>query len=227
MRYIAIVLAGLLAVLPLASEAKQPSCGHPPRVDDQSLKGDLEGKAKFLSSLVGDAGLKGQFETARTDILSKYPNADKTRSKAYLQYMLCSFVLSDPKLSAQEKFRAIQEFRQAGSQSPQSSSISTKGAQSPAVESKGDTNIGYGAAPPSTHSQPQGKAKPTPNSTTASHPRQHPAGDAPPAPASSQPPAGGAISTEGSQSPAVRSGGNVGIQYGTTPPAAPPASGTR
>ncbi len=101
-------LAGLLAVLPLASEAQQqPSCGDPPRVDDQSLKGDLEGKAKFLSSLVGDASLKGQMETARTDVFSKYPNADRTRSDAYLEYMLCSLVLSDPKLSAAEKFRAI------------------------------------------------------------------------------------------------------------------------
>jgi len=149
MRCISITLAVLLALLPLASEAQQqPSCGDPPRVDDQSLKGDLEGKAKFLSSLVGDAGLKGQIETARTDIFSKYPNADRTRSDAYLEYMLCSFVLSDPKLSPQEKFRAIQEFRQAESQPPQSSPISTKGAQSPAVESKGDTSIGYGAAPP-------------------------------------------------------------------------------
>src|SRR6185312_11976406 len=57
----------------------QPSCGDPPRVDDQSLKGDLEGKAKFLSSLVGDANLKGQIESARTDIFSKYPNASATR----------------------------------------------------------------------------------------------------------------------------------------------------
>jgi hypothetical protein len=202
MRYIPIALAVVVAALPLASEAQQPSCGDPPRVDDQSLKGDLEGKAKFLSSLVGDAGLKGQFETARTDIFSKYPNADRTRSDAYLEYMLCSFVMSDPKLSSQEKFRAIQEFRQTGSQSPQPS-ISTKGAQSPVVESKGDTSIGYGAAPP-----------PSPP-------------DAAPTPAMSQPPAGGAISTEGSQSPAVRSGGNVGIKYGTPPPAAPPASGAR
>lgn len=205
MRYIPIALAGLLAILPSASEAQeQPSCGDPPRVDDQSLKGDLEGKAKFLSSLVGDAGLKGHIETAHTDIFSKYPNADRTRSDAYLQYMLCSFVLRDPKLSAQEKLRAIQEFRQADSQSPQSPPISTKGAQSPAVESKGDTSIGYGAAPPPS-----------------------PPGNAPSSPAMTQPPAGGAISTEGSQSPAVRSGGNVGIQYGTPPAAAPPAAGTR
>jgi hypothetical protein len=44
----------------------QPSCGDPPRVDDRTLKGDLEGKAKFLSSLVGDANLKGQIEATRT-----------------------------------------------------------------------------------------------------------------------------------------------------------------
>jgi hypothetical protein len=145
MRCISLALAAVVAILPLASEGQQPSCGDPPRVDDQSLKGDLEGKAKFLSSLVGDASLKGQIETARTDIFSKYPNADRTRSDAYLEYMLCSFVLTDPKLSPQEKLRAIQEFRAAGSPSPQPS-ISTKGAQSPAVESKGDTSIGYGAA---------------------------------------------------------------------------------
>jgi hypothetical protein len=40
----------------------QPPCSDPPRVDDQMLKGDLEGKAKFLSSLVGNANLKGQIE---------------------------------------------------------------------------------------------------------------------------------------------------------------------
>src|SRR5208282_4584523 len=104
--YIQIALTGLLSIPPLAGEAQQqPSCGDPPRVDDQSLKGDLDGKARFLSSLVGDAGLKGQIETARTDIFSKYPNADKTRSDAYPEYMACSFVLSDPKLAAAEKFR--------------------------------------------------------------------------------------------------------------------------
>ncbi len=206
MRYIPIALAGFLACLPLAGKAQQqqPSCGNPPRVDDQSLKGDLEGKAKFLSSLVGNADLKGQIETARSDILSKYPNADKTRSDAYLEYMLCSFVLGDPKLSGQEKFHAIQEFRQLGSQSSQPSQLSTKGAQSPAVESKGDTNIGYGAAPP-----------PSPTGNAAS------------APVSNQPAGAGSVSTEGNQSPAVKSGGNVGIQYGPAPAAVPPAPGTR
>ena len=205
MRYIPITLAGVLSILPLVSEAQQqPSCGDPPRVDDRLLKTDLEGKAKFLSSLVGEAGLKGQIATARADIFSKYPNADRTRSDAYMEYMLCSFVLSDPNLSAPEKFRAIQEFRQSASLASEPRQISTQGAQSPAVESKGDTNIGYAAAPPP--SAP---------------------GNAPPAPASSPPPAADTISTQGSQSPAVKSEGNVGIQYGPAPTAAPVASGSR
>src|SRR5215469_3081715 len=119
-----LTIAVVVAVVALApSRVNAQQCGDPPRVDDQSLKGDLEGKAKFLSGIVGDAGLKGQVEAAKTDIFSKYPDAAKAHSDAYLEYMFCTFVLSDPKLSAQEKFRAIQEFRQADT----SGSTTTKG----------------------------------------------------------------------------------------------------
>jgi hypothetical protein len=181
----------------------QPSCGDPPRIDDQTLKGDLDGKAQFLSRLVGDASLKGHIETARTDIFSKYPNAGATRSDAYLEYMFCSFVLTDSKLSAQEKFRAIQEFRQLAAQPvPSAPQAFTRGEQSPAVINKGDTNIGYGAAP-----APAGVPGPR---------------------ASDQAPSAGSVRTEGNQSPAVNSGGNVGIQYGTPAPVAqPPSSNPR
>jgi hypothetical protein len=179
----------------------QPSCGEPPRVDDQSLKGDLEGKAKFLSSLVGDANLKGQAEAVRTDIFRNYPEASKTRSDAYLQYMFCSFVLSDPKLSAKEKFQAIQEFRQplpAASGSTQGSpNVSTSGSQSPGVISGGDTSISFGAppaAPSSGAAIPSAPTGPTPSGT---------------------------VRTEGNQSPGVISRGNTGIQYAPSPPAAP------
>ncbi|MBV8091863.1 MAG: hypothetical protein JO110_01260 [Acetobacteraceae bacterium] len=57
--------------------------------------------------------------------------------------MFCSFVLSDPKLMAKEKFQAIQEFRQP---SP-GLSLSTSGAQSPAVNSQRDVTINYGTFP--------------------------------------------------------------------------------
>src|SRR3974390_2673100 len=61
----------------LAHSALAQQCVDPPRVDDQTLKGVIDGKAKFLSSLVGDAGLKGHVEIAKTDIFSKYPNSDQ------------------------------------------------------------------------------------------------------------------------------------------------------
>lgn len=198
MRTVVAMLAAWLALFAVAQA--QPSCGDPPRVDDQTLKGDLEGKARFLSSLVGDANLKGQIEAARTDIFSKYPNAGATRSDAYLEYMFCSFVLSDPKLPSLEKFRAIQEFRQLASQPlPSPPQASTRGEQSPAVINRGDTNIGYGAAP-----APAGAPRSAPD----------------------QAPSAGSVRTEGNQSPAVNSGGNVGIQYGAPAPASPP-SGAR
>jgi hypothetical protein len=188
--------------LPALAQA-QPSCGDPPRVDDQLLKGDLEGKAKFLSSLVGDANLKGQVEAARTDIFQNYPEASKARSDAYLQYMFCSFVLSDPKLSAKEKFQAIQEFRQplpAASGSTQlSPNVSTSGSQSPGVISGEDTNISFGAPltpPPNAPSMPGATTGPVPSGT---------------------------VRTEGDQAPGVISRGNTGIQYAPSPSWTPSA----
>lgn len=196
------VVATSAAWLAFAVAQAQPSCGDPPRVDDEMLKGDLEGKAQFLSKLVGDANLKGQIETARTDIFNKYPNARATRSDAYLEYMFCSFVLMDPKLPTQEKFRAIQEFRQLAAQPvPSAPQATTRGDQSPAVINKGDTNIGFDAAP-----APAGASRPAASDQTLS---------------------AGAIRTEGNQSPAVNSSGNVGIQYGTPAPAAQPPSSSR
>jgi hypothetical protein len=112
--------------------------------------------------------------------------------------MFCSFVLTDPKLSGQEKFHAIREFRQLAAQPVAfAPHASTRGEQSPAVMNKSDTAIGYGAP-----------------SAPASRPR--------PA-ASNQTLPAGSVRTEGNQSLAVNSGGNVGIQYGA-PPAQPPAS---
>jgi hypothetical protein len=112
------LLIAFAAIIAASSVAHTQQCGDPPRVDDQSLKGELEGKAKFLSGWIGDAGLKGQVETARSDVLSKYPNADRVRSDAYLSYMFCTFVLTDVKLSSEEKFRKILEFRQSLAPAP-------------------------------------------------------------------------------------------------------------
>jgi hypothetical protein len=219
MRTIAAAFAAWLALL--ATAHAEPSCGNPPRVDDQTLKGDLDGKAQFLSKLVGDANLKGRIETTRTDIFSKYPNAGAAHSDAYLEYMFCSFVLSDPKLPSQEKFHAIQEFRQLTVQQPAPAApqASTRGEQSPAVNSGGDTNIGYGApAPAPTGAANQNKPTSSGNRNAAPPRPIKPTGAPPRPPASEQAPPVGSARTEGNQSPAVNSSGNVGIQYGSPAP---------
>jgi hypothetical protein len=175
----------------------QPSCGDPPRVDDQSLKGYLDGRAQFLSKLIGDAGLKGQIETSRTDIFSKYPNASAAHSDTYLEYMFCSFVLSDPKWDTERKFHAILEMRQtiAADETHSSPNAGTKGGQSPAMVSGGNAQVNYGAAPLG-----QGAANPAPTPATTAIPK-------------------GTASTEGAQSPAIVSGGNSSVNYATPPPA--------
>jgi len=112
-----ILMAFVLAVV-LPSLASAQQCGEPPRVDDQSLRGDLEGKAKLLSSLVGDANLQGRIEIAKTDIFSKYPNADKLRSSTYLLYVFCTTVLADPKYDPNQRFQAIITMQNTLNQNP-------------------------------------------------------------------------------------------------------------
>jgi hypothetical protein len=113
--------------------------------------------------------------------------------------LFCSFVLSDPKITAQKGFRAIQDFRQAERQPVQPPQASTRGDQSPAVNSKGDTAIGYGAPPGACSRCPTFSGL---GSMAFSRLRPHRRQSVP----------GGEL------------GGNVGIQY--DPPASqPPASG--
>lgn len=78
-------------------------CGQPPRIDDEEIKGQLDGKAKFLSSFLGDAQLSGQVDIARKDVFSKVPEGLKARSIAYLQYQVCVILFADQKLTTPQK----------------------------------------------------------------------------------------------------------------------------
>jgi hypothetical protein len=128
------------------------------------------------------------------------------RVDTYLEYMFCSFVLSDPKLSGQEKLHAILDFRQAEREPVKSSpTATTHGDQSPAVNSTGNTAINYGASPPPATQSPAASTPKTP----PSHASRPPVAPAP----------AGSASTQGNQSPAINSGGDVGINYGASPSA--------
>lgn len=78
-------------------------CGQAPRIDDENVKGQLDGKAKFLASFIGDAQLAGQIEIARNDVFSKSPEGLKARSIAYLQYQVCILLFTNKDLSTSQK----------------------------------------------------------------------------------------------------------------------------
>jgi len=107
-----VVLGFAIAVaVPTFGIAQQ--CGDPPVVSDKSLKAELDAQAKLLYGKVGDVGLKGDFESARTDVLSKYPNADKVRNDTYLLYQTCMAILGDTKLTGPEKVQQLLQVQKA------------------------------------------------------------------------------------------------------------------
>lgn len=107
----------LLIGLPNQVSASRDICGAPPpdqfrEENNESIKGDLTGKANFLSGFVGKAELGGKIEATRKDIFAKYPDANTAYMDRYLAYMFC-YILFDPnnKQSPEQKIKAIQEFR--------------------------------------------------------------------------------------------------------------------
>jgi hypothetical protein len=86
-------------------------CGDPPPVKDEKIAGELQGKAQFLSKFLGDAALTGKVESVRTEIFSKYPNADKTWMSAYTQFQVCILLMSDTKMSTSDKISELMRVR--------------------------------------------------------------------------------------------------------------------
>lgn len=109
-----ILFLGLaLALLPSSAGAQsyKDKCGQPPRIENESLKGELTGKARLLSGFLGKAELGGAVEMTKRDVFQKYPNADKARTNAFLFYVACVLVMDDSKMTTIQKLRAIQEFK--------------------------------------------------------------------------------------------------------------------
>jgi hypothetical protein len=104
----AIILAGSLTTME-AALAQAGSCGSPPVVEDGSLKGEIDSKASFLKTFVGDVALKGQVDVAKNDVLQRYPNADQLRLKQYFLYVVCLMIMNDTTLGTIEKIKAFRD----------------------------------------------------------------------------------------------------------------------
>lgn len=86
-------------------------CGDSPPVANETLKADIKGKAQLLTKYVGDAELGGQIQTSRTEIFSKYPDAEKSRSNAYFEYQVCILIMSDTTRSNVDKLKSLEDSR--------------------------------------------------------------------------------------------------------------------
>jgi len=85
-------------------------CGDPPPVANEELKGEIEGKAQFLSRFLGDASLAGRIETSRQEIFSQYPDQDE-RSDAYFEYMFCALIMNDQDMTTKEKIDELKDIK--------------------------------------------------------------------------------------------------------------------
>jgi hypothetical protein len=101
-----------------SARAQEGLCGVAPSLpttaqQEETLKGQLQGQADFLSKLIGKAELGGQIETARKQL---YQNSDSffaAQKDAYIAYVFCVLVTGDKSLSMADKLRTLQTFRDA------------------------------------------------------------------------------------------------------------------
>lgn len=108
-------IATVLAMLPFVLIFPQVGwadtlCGDPPPVAEDSLKGEIDGRAKFLSSFLGNAELVGRIETSRKEIFSRYKNADE-RSNAYFEYQVCILLMQDITMTTSQKIDVLTSIR--------------------------------------------------------------------------------------------------------------------
>ncbi len=106
-----LVLVTTVVYNPKNALSQTKACGEAPIVEDGKLKGELETKAQFLSRFLGDASLKGHVETERSDVLSRYPNADTLRINQYFLYVVCVTIMADNKMATTEKLNELTKAR--------------------------------------------------------------------------------------------------------------------
>lgn len=86
-------------------------CGDAPPVANELLKGEIKGKAQLLTRYFGESELSGKIETSRTEIFSRYPEAEKSRSNAYFEYQVCVLIMGDNTKTPTQKLDALKEIK--------------------------------------------------------------------------------------------------------------------
>jgi hypothetical protein len=99
-------------------------CPAPPQLpvqsqEDEKIKGELQGKAQFLTRMLANGNFQGAVEAERKTIYQSVTGLQAAWQAAYLTYLFCSTVMSDKTLSSQQKLSAIMVFKQGMCAVPQ------------------------------------------------------------------------------------------------------------
>ncbi len=84
-------------------------CGQPPPVADERVVAEIEGRFSGLSWL--DLGGSGRYEQRRDEILSRYPNADRTLIELSIFRSVCLILMGDGEMTQREKIEALGALR--------------------------------------------------------------------------------------------------------------------
>lgn len=79
----------------------------------EKINGDVDGRAKLLSKLLGDAGLEAAIETERKKIYQDNPNIVAQQTDGYLFYVTCVFLMQDKTLSSPQKIDELIKVKQS------------------------------------------------------------------------------------------------------------------
>lgn len=88
--------------------AADPTCGDPPAVTNERIKGEVEVKADAISKILGALGFGAAYEKSREDIFSKYGDSNAARADQYLYFLVCNIVLRSTTMTDQEKLEKIE-----------------------------------------------------------------------------------------------------------------------
>jgi hypothetical protein len=91
--------------------AQQNVCGSPPPVANEYLRAELGGKARLITPLLGTPDVTGAIEVSRTEVFSKYPEAEQGAFKHLFRVPSLMILMTDRLMTAEQKVAALERIR--------------------------------------------------------------------------------------------------------------------
>lgn len=82
-------------------------CGRPPPVENTQIEAEIKGEVGLLSRFISSLNFGAELNKSHTEIFSKYPDAECSRSNAFFEYQLCTILNDASSLGAEKKIELL------------------------------------------------------------------------------------------------------------------------